>query len=143
MRKPVGMVLPDESFSDFLKHELRWSIGLRNVRPVGYVGMILTHGLPWTFLAAAVALAAGWGSIAIAYALAYMVLRLGVVWTTAVWGLGDSQIGRKLFLVPLHDAISFAAWVGGFFFNKIVWRGSVYRVRKGLLFPEVSSGGAH
>jgi len=90
-----------------------------------------------------VATAAGWGSIAIAYAVAYLVLRLGVVWTTAVWGLGDSQIGRKLLLVPLHDAISFAVWVGGFFSNKIVWRGAVYRVRKGLLVSEVSSGGAH
>jgi ceramide glucosyltransferase len=143
MRKPVDMVLPDESFGEFLKHELRWSIGLRNVRPVGYVGMLLTHGLPWTLLAVALATASGWGSVAIAYAVAYLILRLGVVWTTAVWGLGDSQIGGKLWLVPLHDAISFVVWVGGFFSNKIVWRGSVYRVRKGLLFPEVSSGGAH
>ncbi len=143
MRKPVDMVLPDESFGEFLKHELRWSIGLRNVRPVGYVGMLLTHGLPWTLLAVALATASGWGSVAIAYAVAYLILRLGVVWTTAVWGLGDSQIAGKLWLVPLHDAISFVVWVGGFFSNKIVWRGSVYRVRKGLLFPEVSSGGAH
>jgi ceramide glucosyltransferase len=140
MREPVGMVLPEESFGEFLKHELRWSIGLRNVRPVGYVGMLLTHGLPWTLLAGAVASAAGWGSIAVAYAVAYLVLRLGVVWTTAVWGLGDSKIGRKLFLVPLRDAISFVVWVTGFFFNKIVWRGSVYRVRKGLLIPEGSAG---
>jgi len=143
MRKPVDMVLPDESFGEFLKHELRWSIGLRNVRPVGYVGMLLTHGLPWTLLAVAVATASGWGGVAMAYAVAYLILRLGVVWTTAVWGLGDSQIAGKLWLVPLHDAISFVVWVGGFFSNKIVWRGSVYRVRKGLLIPEVSRGGAH
>jgi len=143
MRKPVDMVLPDESFGEFLKHELRWSIGLRNVRPVGYVGMLLTHGLPWTLLAVAVATASGWGGVAMAYAVAYLILRLGVVWTTAVWGLGDSQIAGKLWLVPLHDAISFVVWVGGFFSNKIVWRGSVYRVRKGLLIPEVSGGGAH
>jgi ceramide glucosyltransferase len=143
MRKPVDMVLPDESFGEFLKHELRWSIGLRNVRPVGYVGMLLTHGLPWTLLAVALAIASGWGSVAIAYAVAYLILRFGVVWTTAVWGLGDSQIAGKLWLVPLHDAISFVVWVGGFFSNKIVWRGSVYRVRKGLLIPEVSRGGAH
>jgi ceramide glucosyltransferase len=143
MRKPVDMVLPDESFGEFLKHELRWSIGLRNVRPVGYVGMLLTHGLPWTLLAVALAIASGWGSVAIAYAVAYLILRLGVVWTTAVWGLGDAQIAGKLWLVPLHDAISFVVWVGGFFSNKIVWRGSVYRVRKGLLIPEVSRGGAH
>jgi len=143
MRKPVGMVLPDESFPEFLKHELRWSIGLRNVRPLGYIGMLFTHGLPWTLLAGAVALAAGWSSIAIAYALAYLVFRLLAVWTTANWGLGDRQIGRKLLLVPLHDAINFGIWVGGFFFNKIVWRGSVYRVRKGLLIPVVNRGAAH
>jgi len=141
MRKPVGMVLPDENFGQYLKHELRWSIGLRNVRPVGYVGMLLTHGLPWTLLAGAVAAAAGWSSVAVAYTMAYLALRLGAVWTTAVWGLGDSKIGRKLFLVPLRDTISFVIWVGGFFTNRIVWRGSVYRVRKRLLIPEVSGGG--
>jgi hypothetical protein len=31
-------------------------------------------------------------------------------------------------------------WVRGFFSNRIVWRGSVYRVRKRLLIPEVSGG---
>ena len=141
MRTPVGMVLPDESFREFLKHELRWSIGLRNVRPAGYLGMLFTHGLPWTLVAIAVASFAGWGGLAVAYALAYLVLRLSLVWTTAVWGLGDTEIERKLLLVPLRDAISFVVWLGGFFFNKVVWRGSVYRVRKGLLIPIVSGEG--
>jgi ceramide glucosyltransferase len=143
MRKPVSMVLPDESLAEFLKHELRWSIGLRNVRPVGYVAMLFTHGLPWTLLAGAVAISAGWSGLAVAYFVAYLVLRFGLVWTTAAWGLGNTRIARKLILVPLRDAISFLVWVGGFFFNKIVWRGSVYRVRKGLLIPVISREGAH
>ena len=143
MRTPVGMVLPDESFREFLKHELRWSIGLRNVRPAGYLGMLFTHGLPWTLVAVAVASFAGWGGLAVAYGLAYLVLRLSLVWTTAVWGLGDTEIERKLLLVPLRDAISFVVWLSGFFFNKVVWRGSVYRVRKGLLIPVASGEGAH
>ena len=143
MRTPVGMVLPDESFREFLKHELRWSIGLRNVRPAGYLGMLFTHGLPWTLLAVVVASFAGWRGLAVAYALAYLVLRLSLVWTTAVWGLGDTEIQRKLLLVPLRDAITFVVWLGGFFFNKVVWRGSVYRVRKGLLIPIVSREGVH
>ncbi|MHB8501331.1 MAG: bacteriohopanetetrol glucosamine biosynthesis glycosyltransferase HpnI [Candidatus Acidiferrales bacterium] len=143
MRKPVVMVLPEESFGEFLNHELRWSIGLKNVRPLGYVGMLFTHGLPWTLVAGAVAISAGWSRLAVAYVLAYLVLRFGVVWITAAWGLGDGRVARKLLLVPVHDAISFVVWVGGFFFNKIVWRGSVYRVRKGLLIPVVSREGAH
>ena len=143
MRTPVGMVLPDESFREFLKHELRWSISLRNVRPAGYLGMLFTHGLPWTLVAVAVAGSAGWDGLAVAYALAYLVLRLSLVWTTAAWGLGDTGIGRSLLLVPLRDAIGFVIWLSGFFFNKVVWRGSVYRVRKGLLIPVVSGEGVH
>jgi ceramide glucosyltransferase len=143
MRTPVGMVLPNESFREFLKHELRWSIGLRNVRPAGYLGMLFTHGLPWTLVAVAVASFAGWGGLAVAYALAYLVLRLSLVWTTAVWGFGDTEIGARLLFVPVRDAISFVVWLSGFFFNKVVWRGSVYRVRKGMLIPLVSREGAH
>jgi ceramide glucosyltransferase len=135
MHKPVWMVFPKETMTEFLKHELRWAIGLRNVRPAGYVGIVFTHGLPWAILAAVVALTAGWVGIAIAYLLAYLVLRLGVAWTTGVWGLGDRAIRKKLWLVPLRDAISFAVWVAGFFTDKIIWRGIPYRVKNRLLVP--------
>ncbi len=115
IRKPVWMVFPKETMSEFLKHELRWSIGLRNVRPAGYIGIVFTHGLPWAVFAAAVAGTAGWTEIAIAYLVAYLVLRFGVAWTTAVWGLGDTAIRKKLWLLPVRDAISFAVWAAGFF----------------------------
>ncbi|MEI4884222.1 hypothetical protein, partial [Klebsiella pneumoniae] len=84
---------------EFLLHEMRWSIGLRNVRPAGYVGMIFTHGLPWAVLAAVVAGAAGWKATAGFYLLSYLVLRLGLTWTAGVWGLGDKSIAAKLWLV--------------------------------------------
>jgi ceramide glucosyltransferase len=142
MRKPVWMVCPKESFGEFMKHELRWSIGLRNVRPAGYLGMLFTHGLPWALLAAAVAVTAGWTGVAAAYLLAYLFLRLGVVWATGIWGLNDAQIWRKLYLVPLRDALSFATWVAGLFSDKIVWRGFSYRVRKGLLIPDEDAQGS-
>lgn len=135
MRKPVWMVCPKGSLGEFIKRELRWSIGLRNVRPAGYLGMLFTHGLPWTMLASGVAAIAGWTGLSVAYLLAYLFLRLGVVWVTGVWGLHDARIGRKLYLVPLRDALSFFTWVAGLFSDKIVWRGFSYRVRKGLLVP--------
>src|SRR5260370_11615902 len=59
VREAVWMVFPKENVSEFLQHELRWAIWLRNVRPMGYAGMILTHGLPWAILAATVAFASG------------------------------------------------------------------------------------
>src|SRR6266571_4895956 len=135
MRKPVWMVFPRETIRQLVGHELRWSIGLKNVRPTGYRGLILTHGLPWALLAAGVAVGAGWTGVAAAYLLAYVVLRLGLAWITGVWGLGDSGVSKKLWLVPLRDAISFFVWVGGFFSEEIMWRGLAYRVQNGQLYP--------
>ena len=135
MRKPVCMVFPQESVGQFLRHELRWSIGLKNVRPTAYRGLILTHGLPWALLASVVAARAGWTGISVAYLLAYFLLRFGLAWTTGCWGLRDPGAGKRLWLVPLRDAISFIVWVGGFFSDRIVWRGLVYRVQNGQLFP--------
>src|ERR1700686_760930 len=135
MRKPVWMVFPKQKFGEYLRHELRWSIGLRNVRPAGYAGMIFTHGLPWAILAAALAAASGWTAQSVAYIGAYLVLRLGVAYAAGVWGLRDREIAGKLWLAPLRDAISGIVWFAGFFTNKIRWRGLEYRVKNRLLEP--------
>jgi ceramide glucosyltransferase len=133
MREPVWMVFPRERFGDFLRHELRWSIGLRNVRPAGYAGMIFTHGLPWAVLAAVVAAASGWTGIAAAFVAAYLALRVGLAYAAGVWGLQDRNIASKLWLTPVRDAISAAVWFAGFFTNRITWRGLEFRVRNRLL----------
>jgi ceramide glucosyltransferase len=135
MRKPVWMVFPQETIGDFLRHEMRWAIGLRNVRPAGYVGMLFTHGLPWAVAAALAAASAYWWMTGAMYLLGYLILRLSVARTAGVWGLGDREIAGKLWLVPVRDAISAAVWVAGFFSDKIRWRGLEYRVKKGLLVP--------
>jgi ceramide glucosyltransferase len=135
MRKPVWMFFPKQSFREFLRHELRWAIGLRNVRPAGYAGMIFTHGLPWAMLAAIVAAASGWLGLAVFYIAAYLVLRIGLGYAAGVWGLCDRKIAAKLWLAPARDAISAAVWFIGFLTNRIQWRGLEYRVRNRLLEP--------
>jgi ceramide glucosyltransferase len=132
INQPVQMVYPRNTMRAFLRRELRWAIGLRNVRPCGYVGLLLTFGLPWAILAALVAPSLG---LASAYLASYLVLRLGLVWTMGVWGLGDPVTRKSWWLVPLRDVINFAVWVTGFITNKITWRGLEYRVKKGLLVP--------
>jgi ceramide glucosyltransferase len=129
------MVFPKQSFSQFLIHELRWAIGLRNVRPVGYAGMIFAHGLPWTILAASVAAASGWAGIAVVYVAAYLIMRIGLAYAAGVWGLRDHKIASKLWLAPVRDAVSAAVWFAGFFTDRIQWRGLEYRVRNRLLEP--------
>ncbi len=135
MHEPVWMVFPQERFSDFLRHELRWAIGLRNVRPAGYAGIIFTHGLPWAVLAAIVAAATGWTGTAASYVAAYLVLRVGAAYAAGVWGLQDHKIFSKLWLAPVRDAVSAAVWFAGFFTDRITWRGLEYRVRNRLLEP--------
>src|SRR5258708_3859631 len=53
--------------------------------------------------------------------------------------LGDDGVSKKLWLVPLRDAISFFVWVGGFFSEEIMWRGLAYRVQNGQLYPVPSA----
>ena len=135
MREAVSVVFPRETIQELFRQELRWAIGLRNVRPLAYAGMIFTHGLPWALLAAFVALAAGWKSLAIAYVASYLVLRLSVAWAAGVWGLRDQTIAAKLWLLPVRDAITSIVWVAGWLSDRIRWRGSEFRVKDGLLNP--------
>ena len=135
MTKPVSMVFPKDSLKEYFSHELRWSIGLKSVRPWAYWGLVFTHGLTWAVIGAAVALSIGSVSMAAFYLAAYLILRVGLAWLTGVWGLGDRRLAKILWLVPVRDAISFVVWVSGFFSDKISWRGLQYRVRKGRLIP--------
>lgn|SRR5208283_924497 len=135
--QPVLMMYPRSTMRDFFQHELRWAIGLRNVRPSGYAGLLLTFGFPWAILAASVAPSRG---LAGAYLASYFVLRLVLVWTIGMWGLHDEVTRKSWWLVPLRDLLNFGVWVAGFFTNKIIWRGLEYRVEKGLLIPLKPNG---
>jgi ceramide glucosyltransferase len=140
IREPVWVAFSEGNFREFFSHELRWSIGLRNVRPAGYAGMLLTLGLPWALLGSAVAYAAGWKLLAALYVVAYLILRLSVAWMAGVWGLGDKAMAVKLWLVPVRDAITAAIWVAGFFLDRIEWRGREYRVQHRLLMQVADRG---
>jgi len=86
------------------------------------------------------AFSTGLKAIAVCYLLAYLLVRVGLTWVTGSWGLGDRQLAKILWLVPVRDAISFVVWITGFFSDEIIWRGLEYRVRKGRLFPIPSPG---
>jgi ceramide glucosyltransferase len=139
LAKPVSMVFPEETLAEYFHRELRWSIGLRSVRPLGYWGLVFTHGLPWALLGATAAVSIGSMPMAVSYLLVYLVLRVGLTWATGRWGIGDRQLPKILWLIPVRDAINFIVWITGFFSNKIIWRGLTYHVRNGQLVPILSS----
>ena len=135
-RKAVWMVFPNESLLDFFKHELRWSIMLKNIRLGGYLSMFMTFGFAWTLLIALIV--PSWTVFA-AYALLYLVLRLSVAWLVGVRIIDDPVVRRNLWLVPIRDALNLCVYVASFFSNTVQWRGLPYRVRGAFLIPPAQS----
>ena len=116
----------------YLQHQLRWAISTRHSRPWGYAGLLLTQGLPWAAAATAVVPSA---TIAAGYFGAYVALRLLMTWSVAKWGLGDVRVVRKVWLLPVRDALAFVVWFAGLCVNRIHWRGRDFVVQDGRLIP--------
>jgi len=131
-REAVWTMYPAQTARDFWNHQMRWARTIRLCRPLSYVGLLLTQGLPWTLLATLVA-PAGW--VAICYLLAYVVLRLVMAWTVGVWGVEDEVLRKKIWLVPLRDALYFVIWLASFGSNRIRWGSAEYLVRDGQMVP--------
>jgi ceramide glucosyltransferase len=131
-REPVWTMYPAQTPRGFWNHQVRWARTVRLCRPFSYLGLIFTHGLPWAVLAV-LAAPAKW--IAASYLLAYLVLRLVMAWTVGIWGVGDDVLRRKLWLVPLRDAIYFAVWLVSFASNRISWGGEQFKMEKGQMVP--------
>jgi ceramide glucosyltransferase len=135
-RKAVWMVFPNERLRDFFQHELRWSIMLRNIRPGGYLSLFMTFGIAWTILVALIV--PSW-QVAAAYAATYLLLRLFVAWTIGVRVIDDPTVRKKLWLVPVRDALNLCVYLASYFSNTVQWRGLPYRVRGASLIPPEGS----
>jgi ceramide glucosyltransferase len=136
--EPVWMAFPSQTLGAYLRHELRWAIGIRNIRPAGHFGMLFTHGLPWAIAAACVAPSAG---VAAAYLGAYFILRFAMAWAVGVWGLRDPILRRRIWLLPVRDFFSFFVWLASFGMNRIEWRGSSFTLEKGRMVPVAPRAG--
>jgi ceramide glucosyltransferase len=135
-REAVWTMYPAQTLRGFWQHQLRWARTVRLCRPVSFLGLIFTHGLPWAILAALFAPAVWVGS---SYLAAYLVLRLLMAWIVGVWGVGDDVLRRKLWLVPFRDAIYFAVWLGSLASNRITWGGEEFMMQKGRMAATSSS----
>ncbi len=138
-RESVWTMYPAQTASGFWNHQVRWARTVRLCRPVSYLGLIFTHGLPWAVLAALVT-PVKW--IGAAYLLAYLVLRLMMAWSVGVRGVGDDVLRQKMWLVPFRDAIYFAVWLASFGSNRIHWGGEQFKMEKGQMVPAVAKSPA-
>ena len=116
-RSVIEHYIGNDSMRNSWRHRLRWARGTRRSRPVGYVGEVFTK--PTVPAVALWILAPGWGWLAV-LALA---MRLALVWMAAVRVLGDPEMKRRWWLLPVEDVSTFVTWILGFFGNTLTWRG--------------------
>lgn len=129
-REAVWTMYPAQSFKDFWEHQVRWARTVRLVRPASFFGLIFTHGLPLAILGMIAAPSSALGGAILG---AYVVLRLLMAWVVGVWGVKDEVLARKLWLVPLRDAIHFAVWLAGFTSNRVTWSGTQFEIHNGRM----------
>ncbi|MDP9340236.1 MAG: bacteriohopanetetrol glucosamine biosynthesis glycosyltransferase HpnI [Acidobacteriota bacterium] len=134
-REIVWTMYPAQTARSFWQHQLRWARTVRLCRPASYAVLLFTQGLPWAILAAIVAPRA-W--IALAYLAAYLVLRLTMAWVVGVSVVKDQVLRRRIWFVPLWDALHFLVWLASFTSNHIVWGKGEYVVDRGRMTPVVS-----
>ncbi|MGH9617195.1 MAG: bacteriohopanetetrol glucosamine biosynthesis glycosyltransferase HpnI [Acidobacteriaceae bacterium] len=132
-REIVETSVPAYTFSEFLTHQLRWARGVRASRPRGYLGLLVTFGLPWA-VANVIASAASLDSIALLSAM--LCVRFAAALCVGVGVLGDRATLRDLWLLPLRDLVALGVWFWSFADDTVVWRGLRFRLQNGKLIRE-------
>jgi ceramide glucosyltransferase len=121
---------PPYTWRGFADHQLRWLRTVRDARPKGYAGLILTHGLAWAILNA---IASGLSPLSLWLLGLSFFLRLTLAMMVGAEVLADHQVLPNLWLLPLRDLTALGLWAAGFASNTIVWRGEQFTVTKGVL----------
>jgi ceramide glucosyltransferase len=123
--------LPGYSFGEFFQHQMRWARSTRDSRRRGYLGVLLTFGLPWAIIATVLSHGAWWAWVVLAAA---TLLRAAVALQVA-GVVQDRAILRHLWLVPLRDLVAFWVWFASFGGHEVHWRGDIFILENGKIRP--------
>ena len=126
----VETTLPDYSFAEFWRHQMRWARNVKDRRPSQYIGLVVTFGLPFAIVAVLLQPFAWWpwvllAIVAITRALTAVILGRGV--------LADPVVIKNLGLLPLRDFLALLIWIASFGGDTVEWRGLRFRLREGKL----------
>src|SRR5262249_13859010 len=128
----VATMYPAQAWRGFWDHQLRWARTVRLCRPVSYLGLIFTHGLPWAVLAAILAHTTVFAALSL---LAYVAFRLVTAFLVGGLVLRDETVRRLWWLIPVRDALHFAVWLASFASNRVTWGDAVFTMKNGQMFP--------
>jgi ceramide glucosyltransferase len=128
----VATMYPTQTLRGFWDHQLRWARTVRLCRPLSYLGLIFTHGLPWAIF---VALVSTTKAIAAACLAAYLVLRISMALSVGVGVLQDETVRHRWWLIPVRDAVHFIIWLASFTSNRVTWGDAEFTMKKGQMFP--------
>jgi len=122
--------LPAYDMRSFFAHQLRWARGVRDARIGGYLGLVSTFGLMWALVNV---IAAGgrpwsWGVLGVV-----AFLRLGVALAVGRVVLGDRELAKNLWLLPVRDLIAVYVWMVSLAGHRVTWRGDRFELQNGRL----------
>ena len=120
--------LSHRSFSDVFRQQLRWARTIRFARPLGYLGLLLTFGVPFALVAVIVRPKFALGEEALAVTLA---ARLLAAWACGALVCRDKIIRKFFWLLPLRDLMAFGVWIASFLGSQVVWRGERFKLEPG------------
>ena len=130
----VETYLPSYTLRQFVDHQLRWGRTVRDSRRWGYLGLVVTFGIPWALLALSLSLLLGCGVLATSVLLiAVACLRVAVALLVGRSVLRDRQVLPLLALLPLRDLVALVVWIASLSGHKVIWRGDSFTLKNGRL----------
>ena len=126
----VETAVPAYKWGGFFSHQLRWLRTVRDARPRGYAGLMVTHGLGWALLNV---VASGVSFVSLWLLALSFFLRLGSAMMVGTAVLGDHHLLDDLWMLPVRDVVAMGLWVAGFAGDTIVWRGERFVLKEGKL----------
>lgn len=126
----VKTTVPAYDFKGFWDHQVRWARTTRDSRKLGYVGLGITYSLPW---ALCTVMASGFALWSFALLSLVLLARVSVALVVGVGVLGDGQVLRDLWLLPLRDLFGLLVWAWSFTGDTIIWRGETFHLENGRL----------
>jgi ceramide glucosyltransferase len=124
----VETAVPAYDLRGFCQHQLRWARTMRDARRWGYLGLGITYCIPWAVLNC---VASGFALWSFSLLSLVVLARVAVALTVGVGLLGDAQVLRDIWLLPLRDCFGLGFWAWSYASDTIVWRGERFHLHNG------------